>query len=451
MRGVQRRGAPKTYPCPHAGERGRRQQTHTRPVRASASGEVLSREGSVGEYRARGSGGKTFRSPSEGIEARAEYTHRVRDAVRDRLRDDRMRRQRLREARPRECHRDLAQGFRYDGLDGKVRPVARPAYRQGTWERFAGTLGSDAIHRGRRSLLVATDPLGDCPVAFARVRANDPEHRRRCLHHLRNGGCTPRVVVSEGSNWYPKLLAAVWPAARQQLGLFDVLRDSNACVRDGRRRRRRPLAAPGKPKRRRGRRSTAPKRARARAGATKKEPAYFIGKQRPRLVTRPEARTGHDRRTRSRRFASLLARRRLRDVVLQVEGLFDPDRTLRPAGGRWARLVTTPEFLAAPDLARALTMLEAEKFEKRLADLDSPAGQRVRTTNHVERVNRRRRYFEKGRSKWRRRRTMVRFLVLAIARWSRQHGQQRAKPKATCKVRKKPQTSTVDRPTKVAA
>jgi hypothetical protein len=43
----------------------------------------------VGEYRARCSCCKTFRAQVEGIEPRAEYTNRVREAVLDRLLDDR--------------------------------------------------------------------------------------------------------------------------------------------------------------------------------------------------------------------------------------------------------------------------------------------------------------------------------------------------------------------------
>ena len=65
----------------------------------------------------------------------------------------------------------------------------------------------------------------------------------------------------------------------------------------------------------------------------------------------------------------------------------------------------------------------------------------MRTNNHVERVNRRLRYFEKVRYKWRRRRTIVRFIVLAIDRWYRQHGQHRAKPKVICKAGRKPLAS----------
>jgi hypothetical protein len=67
-------------------------------------------------------------------------------------------------------------------------------------------------------------------------------------------------------------------------------------------------------------------------------------------------------------------------------------------------------------------MLSPEKFEKMIAYLESPLGQRVRTNNHVERTNRRLRYLEKVRYKWRRRRTIVRFVVLAFDRWRQQQG-----------------------------
>ena len=65
-------------------------------------------------------------------------------------------------------------------------------------------------------------------------------------------------------------------------------------------------------------------------------------------------------------------------------------------------------------------MLGPEKFDKMMAFLHRPQAERVRTNNHVERTNRRLRYFEKVRYKWRRRRTIVRFVVLALDRWRHQ-------------------------------
>jgi transposase-like protein len=270
------------------------------------------------------------------------------------------------------------------------------------------------------------------------VRANDQEHMRRFLHNLQNWGFAPKVVVSDGSNLYPRLLAEIWPEARHQLCVFHVLKDINKHVFDALRRLRQRLARQGKRKRRRGRLSKAQKRARVRYGKTKKAQAYFIWKHRHLIVTRPENLSGRERRWLSQMFKALPALRTLRQFVLTVYGLFDPELSPHQARCRRAALVKVPEYLADPDLAQALAMLTPEKFDKMIAYLHSPAGQRVRTNNHVERVNRRLRYFEKVRYKWRRRRTIVRFIVLAIDRWYQQHGQHRAKPKVVRKRRSKP-------------
>ena len=107
----------------------------------------------------------------------------------------------------------------------------------------------------------------------------------------------------------------------------------------------------------------------------------------------------------------------LRRFVVEVYQLFDPIQSPQQARYRRTALVKVAEYQADPDLARALAMLTPEKFEKMIAYLHSPARQRVRTNNHVERVNRRIRYLEKVRYKWRRRRTIVRFVLLALDRW----------------------------------
>jgi Transposase len=421
VRVVERQCAPRRYPCPQCGTKGRRKRTHTRLVRDIAYREIVILNITVGEYRARCSCCKTFRSEVPGIAARAEYSNRVREAVIDRLLDDSMSMERLREAMRRDFCLDLSTGFLYDCLDWKCRQLDLPGYRQWTLLHFSGTLCIDEIHLGRRVLLLATDPLSDFPVAFALVSANDQEHMRRFLHNLKTWDFMPQVVVTDGSNLYPKVLAEVWPDAQHQLCVFHVLKDINDCVLDALRQVRRQLAGQGKVKRRRGRLSKAQKRARARYGATKKDQAYFIWRHRHLLVTRPDNMTGRDRRHLSRMFAAAPVLRRLRQFVLLVYGIFEPDLSFRQAAGRWANLVTTPEFLADAHLARAIAMLEPEKFEKMIAYLHSPAGQRVRTNNHVERTNRRLRYFEKVRYKWRRRRTIVRFVVLALERWRQRH------------------------------
>src|SRR5581483_12335945 len=87
--------APKTFPCPKCGKKRRRKDVHTRRVRDIAYREIVVLEIEVGEYRARCSCCKTFRAQVEGIEPRAEYTNRVREAVVHRLLEDGMSMQRI--------------------------------------------------------------------------------------------------------------------------------------------------------------------------------------------------------------------------------------------------------------------------------------------------------------------------------------------------------------------
>jgi hypothetical protein len=374
----------------------------------------------VGEYRAACDCCKTFRSQVEGIEPRAEYTNRVRDAVIDRLLDDGMSLHRLQQSMQREFFLDLSDGFLYDCLDWKVRQTDMPGYRQWTLDQFSGTLCIDELHLGHRTLLLATDPLGDFPVAFALVSANDQDHMRRFLNNLRHHGFSPQVVVTDGSNLYPSVLADLWPDARHQLCVFHVLKDINACVFDALRRLRRKLAKKGGRKRRRGRPSKGRQYARKSQGPTKKEQAHFIWKHRYLIVTRPENLNGRQRRWLSQMFRYLPEAWMLRDFVLRVYRLFEPKQSPHQASCRRAALVKDSRYVDDPDLAKVLAMLSPEKFDKMIAFLHSPSAERVRTNNHVERTNRRLRHFEKVRYKWRRRRTIVRFLVLALDRWRKQ-------------------------------
>src|SRR3954454_2167660 len=130
VRTQRRPCAPRTYPCPRCGVPGRRKQTHTRTVRCLAYQEVLLIELTTAESRARCGCCKTFRSQVEGIEPRAEYTNRVRDAVIDRLLQDGMSMERLGQALARDFLLELSDGFLYDCLDWKVRQLSEADYRQ---------------------------------------------------------------------------------------------------------------------------------------------------------------------------------------------------------------------------------------------------------------------------------------------------------------------------------
>ena len=168
---------------------------------------MLSLNITYAEYRAACGCCKTFRSSVPGVEAGCRYDNRVRQAVLDRLIEDGLSVRRLIAAMKRDFLLELSEGFVYDGLRREVARLDCAGDRRWTLENFSGTLSIDERHLGRYTLLLATDPPGDFPVAFALVDANDQPHRRRFLGNLKTQGFSPNVVITDGSNLYPAVIA----------------------------------------------------------------------------------------------------------------------------------------------------------------------------------------------------------------------------------------------------
>jgi Transposase len=411
--------ARKKAPCRQCGKMARRKRVLHRQVRTIAYKRIAYLKITYGEYRARCGCCTTFRTSPEDVLPKAAYDNRVRQAVLERILEDGLNIESVRQCMRRDFLLDLSSGFVYDCLHGAVQQLNLPEQRQHVLARFSGTLCIDELHLGQYTLLLATDPLGDFPVAFALVEANDQEHMRRFLQNLKVGGLLPRVVVTDGSNLYPTLLADLWPAAQHQLCVFHVLKDINQEILDSVKRLRRQLARQGKRGRRRRRGRPRKGQRRPRRTLTCKDKAHFVFKHRYLIVTRREnlsPRQRQDLRTMLEYVPDFAVLRLFADRLYR---LFDAT-SVRQAWNRWLALRQHAGFAQVPELVNALAMLEGPKFDKMIAFLHSPAGQRVRTNNHVERANRKLRYYEKVRYKWRRRRTLVRFLLLALDRWWQQ-------------------------------
>jgi hypothetical protein len=413
------RCAPKTAPCPTCGRRGRRRRLLRRRVRSLAYQRVVWLQVTYAEYRARCACRKTFRTHPPDVLPKADYDHAVRRAVLDRLLEDGLNVERTRQAMRRDFLLELSAGFVYDCLRWQVAQLDLAEHRQLVLRRFSGTLCVDELHLGAYTLLLATDPLADLPVAFALVSANDQEHMGRFLANLKAWGLAPRVVVTDGSGLYPALVAELWPQAKHQLCVFHVLRDVNELILKAVRRLRRGLARRGNAgrKRRRGRPSRAQRAARRRRGPTAKEKAAFVFRHRHLIVKRTESlgKAGWDDLVQM--FEYLPELRVLWRFAGDVRDLFAEGLSPQTAWRRRAALLREEDYRRVPELVEAMGMLAAEKFAKMVAFVYSPAGRRVRTNNHVERANRRLRFAEKVRYKWRRRRWVVRYVVLALDRW----------------------------------
>jgi hypothetical protein len=199
-----------------------------------------------------------------------------------------------------------------------------------------------------------------------------------------------------------------------------ALKELHKHVLDAVRRLRRGLSRRGNRGRKRERGRPARGRVRRR-GLTNKEKSAFVFQHRWLVVKRRDRMSERDKADLATMVSYLPELETLRDFVDRLEMLFEEGQSEALARGRHAALLRSGAFLAVPELAAAIGMLAAEKFAKMIAFLKSPACRRVRTNNHVERVNRKLRYEEKSRYRWRSRRTTVRFVVLLLDRyWGRE-------------------------------
>lgn len=406
----------KKAPCPQCGRLGRRKRTLSRRVRTVAYKAIAFLEITYGEYAARCGCSATFRNTPEGVAPKARYDDKVRELVLGRLLRDGMSVERAMESLRREFCLDLSTGFVYDVLRDHAASLDLAGHRRKVLAHFSGTLCVDELHLGRFTLLLATDPLSDLTVAFALVASNDRAHMRRFLKDLANWGLAPRVVVTDGSNLYPAVLAELWPEADHQLCIFHAIRDINRRILDAVRRLRTAMSRRGEAgrKKKRGRKAAGSRARAARRGMTLKEKSAFVFKHRYLIVKRREDFTEAERCDLQRALEYLPALATLRRFADGIYRLFDTPGGAHQAGCRRSALLRCREFREVPELVKAMEQLGEGKFPRLMAFLKDPASRRVRTNNHVERTNRAFRLLEKVRYKWRRRRTLVRFVVSTL-------------------------------------
>jgi Transposase len=409
------RHAPKRAPCPRCGRLGRRKRLLHRRVRTLAYHRVAWLEVTYAEYQARCRCRKYFRTWPLDVPPKADYDATVRLAVLDRLLRDRLNVEQTRAAMRRDFLVELSEGFIYDCLHWQLARLDLAPHRRMVRERFSGILCVDELHLGRYTLLLATDPVADLPAGFALVSANDQAHMGRFLRNLARWGLEPEVVVSDGSGLYPELLAEVWPGARHQLCVFHLLRDVLERVLAAVRRLRRAQARRGRSgRKRRGRPSQRHKARRQRQGPTVKEKASFVWKHRFLIVKRAAKLSAAEWGDLVQMFQYLPELRPLWYFSQDIYRLLDDSKTLRVARWRYTLLRHDPGYQGVRELVEALDLLAGPKLAKGMAFVGQPAEAQVRTNNHVERLNRRLRFAEKVRYKWRQRKWVVRWVVLLL-------------------------------------
>jgi hypothetical protein len=337
---------------------------------------------------------------------------------------------------------ELSSGFIYDCLDWQLRQIHLPQHRRRTLECFSGILCIEERHLGTFTLLRATDPIADASVGFALVGVKDQAHLRRFLRMLPSWGFLPRMVLCDGSHLYPATLAEVWPHASHQRCVFHVLQDVTGTVLAAVRRRRRAWERRGQAgrKRQRGRPKKGAKKRAPSKRPSNQEKAAFVFQRRHLIVQRQENLSAQERSDLKQILNYLPELKTLWPFCQETYKVWDSKQSRKVARWRWTRRKNRQEYQEVPERKEVLEWLTAEKFQKTQAFLGQPAGQRAKTNNHVERANRKLRFDEKVRYRWRRRKSVVRFVLLKISRYQPQPKPQ-AKPDEAAQVQPARQAS----------
>lgn len=403
--------------CPDCGKSGRRKRIRTRIVRSLCYQQILWLEIHYGEYVARCDCRVSFHSHPPGVDLKAKYDHKVRQAVIDRILQDKLNLSAVQASMQRDFLIKLSSGYVYAALEHAIRQFDGNEFRRRVLKEFSGVLCIDEIHLGRRVLLLASDPIADNPVACALVSRNDAAHMLRFMRNLKTHGFSPDSVVSDRSHLYPKAIRSVWPDAKHQLCVFHVIAELNKLVLDAARKVRRELK-PKQIKQGRGRPSRK-QQAKARKLKEQQTQAEMLFRNRHVLVRKRSKMTTRQQQLLEQLTSLSPTLVTLRSFTDDLHALFSLRRTADQAWRIWRRMRRCAKYVGVGSLAKALEVLSKSNMQKLLVYLDQPLANRTktRTNNHVERCNRKLRYLEKVRYKWRRSRTILRHVLLQFQNW----------------------------------
>jgi hypothetical protein len=403
--------------CPQCGKLGRRKRTKTRKVRSLCYQQILWQQIHYAQYVAKCDCCLTFHSHPADIDLKAKYDHKVRQAVIDRILQDKLNLTAVQASMKRDFLLCLSSGYVYAALDYAIRQFDGNEFRKQVLSEFSGVMCIDEIHLGKRVLLLASDPISDNPLACALVSKNDAAHMQRFMQNLKNRGFSPDTVISDRSPLYPKTIQTVWPDAKHQLCVFHVIAEMNKLVLNTARQVRRDLK-PKQIKKGRGRPSRR-QQSRARKLKEQRAQAEKLFRSRHVLVRKRSKMTSKHKKRLEELTALSPTLVTLRKFTDDVHELFSLRRSPEQAWKIWRRMRRCAKYLNIPSLAKALEILSKPNMEKLLAYLERPLSERTRTrtNNHVERCNRKLRYLEKVRYKWRRSRTIVRHVLLQFQNW----------------------------------
>jgi transposase-like protein len=252
---------------------------------------------------------------------------------------------------------------------------------QWTTDSLSGVLCIDELYDKEFCLLVATDPLADLTVGFQLLEKTDADATKvaEFMDYLTSIGAKPEVVITDESKLYPAALReSGWGDVLHQLCNFHFLRlvvtDIVASVRAY------VQTMPKDPKRKRGR---PPKLGRPRSQHDKERKKI----QDARFLFTKKALSEEEADRLNGMLGEHSALHVPRDFAVQVYAVFDAKDRSSADLARQA-ILTDERFRADPNLAKSVARLEDnDRFDKLLLHLEYENLER--TSNHVERDNRR--------------------------------------------------------------
>lgn len=257
-------------------------------------------------------------------------------------------------------------------------------------EHFSGVLCLDEVYDGPFAILVATDPIQDCQVAFTIDKTIKAEHVERMCGALAQRGLEPAMILTDESSLYPSVLARVWPRAKHALCRFhfsqQVTDAALAAVRQIHSKMPQPpKRKPGRPK----------KRGRPRKDKAKRAARDAVWSSRYLMVKRWEKMSLREGAALCKALLVAPQLALVRQFMDEYYGLFEGNPTPRRARERRDRFVERWSRCGWSQMEAIAQKLGDDEVWKKLvvaqSFLNAPG-----TTNHAEGDNRSYRKRQKG-------------------------------------------------------
>lgn len=407
------------YACPQCGAESKRNTIGHRMLKDLSLEQPVLLVITMGVYECpRGCRPKYFRISPAIAERRSAYTDRVKETAIASVAEDKMSfcgvGQRM--ERDFQLHPSTSSVWRWCLREWEEIDIAQD-YEPWVVKSFSGVLCVDEVYDGALCLILLRDGLNEHTL-YQEVHKKDgdqgkkfcqSEYLEQAFDYIKKLGLVVEVVISDGDPLYPQLIEQKFPEARQQRCHFHVLQDITPCVVQAVAAYSRQLKAKSKLPRRRPR-----KEERERVERVKKLQAAAKEIQRDKylFVTRPEHLAKTDRRnpdqTPQQRLDQILrehpALAIFREFMLDLFALLAHEQSQQQAREKYQALMTRADYRSQVNLAKALSYLSVETFERMMTFLDYE--NLDRTNNCAERGGRRFRQIQNSHYRLRRTRSL---------------------------------------------